>query len=193
MVIKTLWDPTSDNSFSDLKEYFLLRNEIDRLCSKLEEAHKEHITCHPGCHQCCMDFNIFPIEFYSIQYELKGNNACFNPKAANPECLFLIKGLCSIYVSRPVICRTHGLPLLQMGEDEWQLSYCELNFKKDNLPDFDESNTFVQDRFNSRLFLINREFIKKLTDNQYSETDLIPLRELRAKLMAQRRNGTKAE
>jgi uncharacterized protein len=169
----------SDNiSFTKLIDYFSLRDEIDTLCLKLEEAHKEHIACSAGCHQCCMDFSIFPVEIYSILKEKDGGKININHDVSEGECIFLIEGLCSIYKSRPLICRTHGLPLLFMGEDEWKLSYCELNFTGSNLPEFNESNTFPQDRFNSRLFMLNKEFIKYLKENHYSETDLVSLREL---------------
>lgn len=167
-----------NTSVTKLIDYFSLRDEIDALCLKLEEAHKEHITCSAGCHQCCMDFSIFPVEIYSILQETDGRKININHEVSEGECVFLIEGLCSIYESRPMICRTHGLPLLFMGEDEWQLSYCELNFTGSNLPEFIELNSFPQDRFNSRLFMINKKFIKFLKENLYSETDLVSLREL---------------
>jgi Fe-S-cluster containining protein len=169
---------SGNTSITKLNDYFSLRNEIDLLCLKLEEAHKGHISCFAGCHQCCMDFSIFPVEFYSILQETDGRKININHDVSRSECVFLIEGLCSIYESRPLICRTHGLPLLYMGEDEWQLSYCELNFTGSNMPEFNESNTIPQDRFNSRLFMLNKAFIKSLDENNYSETDLIPLREL---------------
>lgn len=159
-------------------KYFALRDEVDSLCIKLEAVYKDHINCIPGCHQCCMDFRIFPVEFYSIQTEIRGKKLKHSREIAGDECMFLIEGLCSIYHSRPIICRTHGLPILFMGEEEWQLSYCELNFTGRNIPDFNESNTFPQDRFNSRLFMLNREFIKSLPGVPYSESDLLNLKDI---------------
>lgn len=126
-----------------------------------------------------MDFSIFPAEFYSILKETERRGIKINHETPDEACPFLIEGLCSIYESRPLICRTHGLPLLYMGEDAWQMSWCELNFtgKKKN-PEFDESNTFPQDRFNSKLFMLNREFVNSLKGKLYSETDLISLKDL---------------
>jgi len=89
----------------------------------------------------------------------------------------LVGGLCSIYEFRPFICRTHGLPLLSMGDDGWELSHCELNFTSD-APDFDETNSLIHDRFNSRMFMLNKEFIKTLKEAHYAEFDLIPLSRL---------------
>jgi Fe-S-cluster containining protein len=169
---------SGNTSFTKLVNYFSLRDEIDALCMKLEKAHKEHITCSADCHKCCMDFSVFPVEIYSILKETDERKINIYHEVSEGECVFLIEGRCSIYESRPLICRTHGLPLLFMEEDEWQLSYCEFNFTCSNLPEFNESDTFPQDRFNSRLFMINKEFLKSLKENNYSETDLVSLREL---------------
>ena len=54
--------------------YNKLRNEIDILAAKLEKKHKKHLSCRSGCDLCCMDYNIFPIEFYAILQELKEQN-----------------------------------------------------------------------------------------------------------------------
>jgi hypothetical protein len=64
-----------------------------------------------------------------------------------------------------------------MGEEGWELSHCELNFTE-NAPEFDEANTIPHDRYNSRLYMINREFIRSFEDRRYSEFDLIPVSSL---------------
>ncbi len=93
-------------------------------------------------------------------------------------CPFLKDHECTIYEHRPLICRTHGLPLLYVNSEteEWELSACELNFT--NFNNFNEKNTFPQDKFNSRLFLLNEEFIKLPDMQQYQKFDLIPIRKL---------------
>lgn len=124
-----------------------------------------------------MDFRIFPVEFFSIKEMLKGGKISINREASGGDCPMLDGGLCSIYEFRPFICRTHGLPLLSMGDDGWELSHCELNFTSD-APDFDETNSLIHDRFNSRMFMLNKEFIKTLKEAHYTEFDLIPLSRL---------------
>ena len=173
--------PGSENN-SKQADYLMLRKEVDFHCEKLAESHYEHLKCAPGCHKCCMDFSIFPVEFFSIMKENENKQVNIRKIADEGECWFLTKGLCSIYESRPLICRTHGLPLMSMGEDDWELSYCELNFTSGKIPDFGESNTFPQDLYNSKLYLINREFVKSVEDKRYSETDLLSLKELAIQL-----------
>lgn len=124
-----------------------------------------------------MDFSIFPVEYFTIAEKIKGSDIIFNTDAGEGECPMLVDGLCTIYEFRPFICRSHGLPLLSMGEEGWELSHCELNFTV-NAPGFDETNTLAHDRFNSRLFMLNKEFIKTIKDVRFTEFDLIPLRKL---------------
>ncbi len=165
----------------DFTTYKTFRNDVDQLSNKLEKQHNKHMKCKAGCDLCCMDYSIFPIEFFSIVEALKAseNKPNFNPSKDESSCIFLNNHKCEIYDERPIICRTHGLPLLYMNEENgWELSACELNFTEFELDDFSEENTFPQDKFNSKLFLLNKEFIVKNKLTDYSEFDLIPIKEL---------------
>ena len=172
---------TSRSLNNHLSEYKFLRNEIDNSCSVLEKMHKDNLACSPGCTSCCMNFNVFPVEYFSIKEEISKMKVIINKNPSEGGCIFLVDNLCSIYRSRPIICRTHGLPLLSMGEEGWELSHCELNFVH-NQPGFNEANTFPADRYNSKLFLLNREFIKSFKGKSYSEFDLVPLSDLKGEL-----------
>jgi len=164
-----------------LAPYFQLRTEIDALSESLEKQHRQHLSCKKGCDLCCMAISVFPVEFYAIRTELNIKSLEVLPVLQNEEdCQFLVDHSCAIYPSRPVICRTHGLPLLYMGleSDEYELSCCELNFIRYDFDNFDEENTYPMDRINSRLYQINKNFVVGFEDGKYSETDRIPLAEL---------------
>ncbi len=178
MPLKNTRKDTGSIPLEHLEKYRALRKKIDKLCSRLEKIHSDHMVCKAGCTECCMDFSLFPVEYYSILNEIADSEIVINTKAKKESCLFLSDGLCSIYNSRPIICRTHGLPLLFMGEEEWQMSVCELNFTGEDIPEFSESNTFPQDRFNSELFMLNREFVCQHKELGLVETELLSLREL---------------
>ncbi len=168
-----------------LENYRKVRDKIDRLVDVLEKQHQKHLSCKMGCDLCCMDYSIFPVEFYSIKKALQENDVPLNlPFVNNMEtCVFLKDHKCTIYAERPVICRTHGLPLLYMNADnQWELSTCELNFREFDMENFTNDNTFPQDKFNSELFLINKEFISSFKEKQFGEFDLIPLRKLQNEL-----------
>ncbi len=165
-----------------IKKYLSLLAEIDSLSERLESNHKSHMNCKPGCDFCCMDYSVFPIEFYSMRKHLGQNKS--KPrlsKNAEPEdCIFLVAHKCTIYTERPIICRTHGLPLLYTGEDgNWELSACELNFTEFNMDNFSVDNTFPQDKYNSKLFMLNKEFVKDFKEKKYGEYDLIPIKRLK--------------
>ena len=161
------------------EKYLALRNEIDQLSGQLFNLHQSHVQCKKGCDLCCMDYSIFPVEFHYIknQIESESPTVVSQPEDEN-ACIFLKNHECTIYEHRPIICRTHGLPFLYVNSEteEWELSACELNFT--DFDDFDDDNTFPQDKFNSELFLLNEAFIKSPDMQQYAKFDLIPIREL---------------
>lgn len=161
--------------------YYQLRTEIDALSESLEKVHHQHLSCKKGCDLCCMAISVFPIEFYAIKAELNVKSLEGLPvPQSEVDCQFLVEHSCAIYPSRPVICRTHGLPLLYMSleGDEYELSCCELNFTRYYFENFDEENTYPMDRINSRLYQINKNFVVGFENGKYSETDRIPLADL---------------
>ncbi|WP_461629720.1 YkgJ family cysteine cluster protein [Labilibaculum euxinus] len=167
----------NDKAQNELERYRELRNEVSELSEKLANLHKDEMACKKGCSECCMHFSVLPVEYFSILQELKANP----PKEYQEldeeadDCNFLINDLCQIYQSRPFICRTHGLPLLFMSPegDDWELSTCPLNFT--NFEDFHSENTFLQDTYNSKLFLINREFVKNYEAEKFGDFDMISM------------------
>jgi len=164
-----------------LEDYRKLRVKIDSHSEKLENKHKKHMMCKAGCDLCCMDYSIFPIEFYYIRDRLQEKEYQHDVPAVKEEgsCVFLKNHKCAIYEERPIICRTHGLPLLYMNEDgDWELSACELNFTEFDMDEFSDKNTFPQDTFNSELFMLNKEFISNFEEETYNEFDLIPVKDL---------------
>ncbi|TKG90094.1 YkgJ family cysteine cluster protein [Puteibacter caeruleilacunae] len=163
-----------------LKRYHEIRDKIDEHCSKLYGEHQSAMKCAKGCSECCMNFDVFPVELYSIQQALKDYTPTSDQLTpTNSEsCIFLKDKVCTIYEARPVICRTHGYPLLYMNDENWELSYCPLNFE-DQEPDyFHLENTYPQDRYNSELFLANKAFIESIPGNPFSEFDLIPMNQI---------------
>jgi uncharacterized protein len=164
--------------FSKYKE---LVKKIDGNTAKLEKIHHNHMMCKNGCDLCCIDFSIFPVEYYSILNELKKKNINPEPQQnqVDETCVFLKNHSCTIYEHRPIMCRTHGFPLLYANDDgDYELSVCELNFTDFDFEDFTMKNTLQQDKFNSMLFVLNRQFITDFQHKKYSETDLIPMKQL---------------
>lgn len=164
---------------SHFEKYRGLIEEISKLTESLSNAHKNHMKCKNGCDLCCIDFSIFPVEFYYILNHLKNERLDSADHLREDVCVFLKNHSCTIYQFRPIMCRTQGFPLVYVNDDgEAELSACHLNFTDFDYNDFTLENTFPQDKYNSKLFMLNKEFIADFKEKKYHEMDLIPLKEI---------------
>jgi len=170
----------NEKALQEVDKYLQLRTEISEISEKLGRLHKNEMACKKGCSSCCMNFQVLPVEYFSMLEQLKANppQQFRELDSEDEDCNFLIEDMCQVYAARPIICRTHGLPLLFMNQegDAWELSACPLNFKK--FDDFHTENTYPQDTYNSKLFLINREFIKHYKEEEFGEFDMISINRL---------------
>jgi Fe-S-cluster containining protein len=125
-------------------EHFVAR--IDAHCERVEQDHAEQLECAPGCSSCChRQLTVFAIEAERIRrwldsqrglapYEPTDAAAAGHPAlllATDEEACALLDraGRCRIYPVRPVICRTHGLPLAIEDDDgAVRGDVCPLNF-----------------------------------------------------------------
>jgi Fe-S-cluster containining protein len=117
---------------SALEAIEAFHREVDAVAARLAEHHAARMQCKRGCSSCCVDdIAVFPIEAARISAAnaelLEGGEA--HPAGA---CAFLdAEGACRIYRERPYVCRTQGLPLSWIGDEDGQLverrDICELN------------------------------------------------------------------
>lgn len=163
-----------------LSKYYNLRNKIDIRAKELSTKHYKELKCQKGCDSCCENISVFPIEFHSIKNELGKilytiSNRPFNK--FRKSCVFLKDGACQIYKSRPIICRTQGLPLMyqNINGQGYEVSHCQLNFKNFNISDFNIDNTLFMPDYNSKLFLLNREFVESENIAKKNPKKRIPL------------------
>ena len=96
-----------------------LHREIDRDVRRLAEIHTERLHCRRGCSACCLDdLSVTRIEAEKIR---RGHGDLLGHSAPHPigACAFLdSEGACRIYEDRPTICRSQGLPLRVLFENE---------------------------------------------------------------------------
>jgi uncharacterized protein len=106
-----------------LKHYQALGDYCDRFFANVKKAYGAEMKCGRGCCACCTLETVAPIEAEAIkEYCLSGN---IKAEGAKEGCVFLKDGECAIYPVRPIICRTHGLPMI-FGTRE--IDVCPLNF-----------------------------------------------------------------
>ena len=98
-----------------------LHHEIDRAVEILEAKHATRLQCRRGCSACCLDdLSVTRLEAEYIRDKHSTLLASAAPHARG-ACAFLdAEGACRIYENRPVICRSQGLPLRVLFENEVQ-------------------------------------------------------------------------
>jgi Fe-S-cluster containining protein len=92
---------------------------VDEAAAPVERSNAKRLQCRAGCADCCADaLTVFEIEAAVIH---RHHQELLETGAAHPEggCAFLDReGRCRIYEHRPYVCRTQGLPLRWLEEDE---------------------------------------------------------------------------
>jgi uncharacterized protein len=119
-----------------LQNYYNLVAKVDSLCTDIMKQCADSLSCRKGCDACCRHFSIFWVEAVSLaKYvaNLPRKQAAFlRAKAQNLSgqdvCPLLENGVCTIYETRPIICRTHGLPILTRGNTKHIIDFCPRNF-----------------------------------------------------------------
>ncbi|MBJ6752526.1 YkgJ family cysteine cluster protein [Geomonas anaerohicana] len=149
-----------------LENYLALLERIDEICRRTSETFSDHITCHAGCDACCRHLSIFAVEAAALKKalaELPADQAeLVRAKAREAHegspCPLLHDGLCLLYQARPIICRTHGLPLLLLREGERTIDFCPENFQ--GLPSIPGSAVIDLERLNMMLATINALYLQ---------------------------------
>ena len=150
-----------------LRNYRQLVARVDELCAHIEEDFREGIVCHRGCDGCCRHLSLFPVEAAALAAALAEAPVPLAAEirerarvaAEDGPCPLLKDGACLLYSARPLICRTHGLPLLGRRDGERFIDYCPLNFQgMESLP---ASAVIDLETLNATLAAVNRLFVKE--------------------------------
>lgn len=97
-----------------------LTAKVDAFFARVEARHGDDMQCATGCSECChARLTVTGIEAAAIRAELAGWPAdrrtalAANAAAAPPDrCAALDPGgRCLIYAARPLVCRSHGVPI----------------------------------------------------------------------------------
>ncbi len=133
--------------------YRQLLADIERFAAVLRRRFPTSITCRPGCTGCCQQhLTVLPIEAAALReyvarldaptrarlrrqaQAVREQETAQVPAVPAGPCPALVDGACAVYAARPVLCRTHGFPLLYLDEDDPTggiLDVCPLNFTDD--------------------------------------------------------------
>ncbi len=151
-----------------LANYLALRDRIDELCRSIQREFAPHIACSAGCDRCCRHLSLFPVEAFTLAAAARRLppdrvEALLRQAAGAPPdapCPLLKDGLCLQYDDRPIICRTHGLPLVFTEDGTQRVDCCPDNFQGvESLPG---SAVIGLDRLNATLTAVNAVFVDAL-------------------------------
>ena len=155
--------------------YRQLIKGVDDLTSQLNERYKAHLHCGAGCSGCCHHhLSVFAVEAAILteaiqalpeatQVRIRQQAVEVQTREATGEpvaCPLLLDNLCAVYESRPLICRTQGLPLLYEADDGAQeIDFCPLNFESDAaIAELQDEHLVPLDLLNLKLAMANVKY-----------------------------------
>jgi len=155
-----------------LENYRTLVARVDALSQRITDEFNDRIACRRGCDACCRHLSLFWVEGVALAQALEGLPEAAAERirerarqaAADGPCPLLEEGACLLYAARPIICRTHGLPLLTGGGMERRIDYCPENFRGvESLP---AGAVIDLERLNTMLTAVNALFISEVFHGQ---------------------------
>lgn len=118
----------------------VLQDRVEAHFAAAFERSPGHMHCRAGCDGCCrVRLTVFAIEAEPIalalarlereQPEVRARIRVQATETERDACPMLIEGACAVYEHRPLICRSHGLPVwVEPSEAPGRIDVCPLNF-----------------------------------------------------------------
>jgi Fe-S-cluster containining protein len=158
-----------------LDNYAQLISRIDALCSAIAAPLGDQITCSAGCSSCCTSITVFPVEAAAMRERLKKLPALradeilrhVTEHAAGERCPLLSHNHCLLYETRPIICRTHGLPIIYTADGHRNSDCCPHNLTATE--SLSGANVIDLDKLNTLLVAVNSLY---LSQSESEESDI---------------------
>ncbi|MFZ2950147.1 MAG: YkgJ family cysteine cluster protein [Desulfuromonadaceae bacterium] len=158
-----------------LENYRQLTARVDFLCATIVAALGEQITCSAGCSSCCTSITVFPVEAAAMRevlQQLPDRQAeeilrHVSEHADGERCPLLLHNRCLLYEARPIICRTHGLPIIYTTDGLHSSDCCPHNLTE--VESLSGSSVVDLDKLNTLLVAVNSIY---LTQTDSAEPDV---------------------
>ncbi|MDA8428148.1 MAG: YkgJ family cysteine cluster protein [Geobacteraceae bacterium] len=159
-----------------LDNYYQMVARVDALCRGIQDVLSSQITCSEGCSSCCTAITLFPVEAAALRAALEALPQAdrtailrhVSEHAGEERCPLLEDHRCLLYDARPIICRTHGLPILYADGSEQKADCCPLNLTESEQP-VSGSAIIDLDRLNTLLVAVNALFLSHADANGLPE------------------------
>lgn len=147
--------------------YQQFQQQVDLLCIRIASEFSADVACRRGCSGCCRHLSLFPVEAMALASALstlpdsdrellRARAPYFNDMLTCP--LLHDDGSCLLYPHRPLICRTHGMPLRITEGSGCRVDFCPENFRsRTSLPGY---AIIDLDRLNEVLVAINALYLQ---------------------------------
>lgn len=150
-----------------LDNYRQLLSRIDALCSAIQASLGDQITCSEGCSSCCTAITLFPVEAAALrealdqlpQQEAEEIRRQIALQASGERCPLLSHHRCLLYRARPIICRTHGLPIIYTEDGQRRSDCCPLNLSE--AESISGSSVIDLDKLNPLLVAVNSLYLSQ--------------------------------
>lgn len=150
-----------------LDNYKQLTARVDALCHEIAATLGEQITCSAGCSSCCTSITIFPVEAAAMREALENLPDILAEKirrhisehAVDERCPLLLHHHCMLYDARPIICRTHGLPIVYTSDGQRNSDCCPLNLTEAET--VSGSSVIDLDKLNTLLVAVNSIYLSQ--------------------------------
>jgi len=144
-----------------LNNYHKLCSYCDGVWAQVRQAYPNEIACREGCGTCCELQSVNHLEAHIIRsyiQSLSGKKK-LEDRSTGHICPFLRDHSCTIYGTRPVICRTHGLILRSTDFPQaHQAGSCPYNFPSHHPRDIEPELTIDIDNITKNLTNLNLAF-----------------------------------
>ncbi len=158
-----------------LENYRQLISRIDALCAAIAANLGEQITCSAGCSSCCTSITVFPVEAAAMRVALESLPdwqaeeilRYVSGHAGGERCPLLLHHRCLLYEARPIICRTHGLPIIYTTDGQRSSDCCPHNLTE--IVSLPGSSVVDLDNLNTLLVAVNSIY---LSQSETTEADV---------------------
>lgn len=158
-----------------MAQYRTLCGYCDTVFNRALDALRPHIRCARGCSACCVLETVAPLEASVIADYVQTVSRPDNAPDDSSHCVLLHQDTCTIYPARPIICRTHGVPLLYPSSGEIEI--CPLNLTRYDVAALPHDLFCDAERIADNLMRLNLAFCM-LTGQQDVAGTRIPLKRL---------------
>jgi len=165
-----------------LHTYLELCAFCDEFQKKASHRYPHDFKCRLGCADCCTLESVNGLEAFVLanflqQLTIAGQDDLL-PATRKESCPFLVNNVCVVYPARPLICRTHGLPIRSTSLTGGEIDTCPHNFTNRHSNEIERECVLDVDMITANLVRLNMAFgllcgNSKIASNRYQLRNVV--------------------